>query len=64
MPSFQTIDSTNTYARALAADGEEEGTLVVAEEQTAGRGRQGRSWLANSGENLTFSLILRPTTPS
>jgi BirA family transcriptional regulator, biotin operon repressor / biotin---[acetyl-CoA-carboxylase] ligase len=61
--AFDSIESTNTYARALAADGAAEGTLVFAEEQTAGRGRLGRGWVANAGENLTFSLILRPTTP-
>jgi len=59
--SLERIDSTNTFARSLAADGAAEGTVVVAEEQTAGKGRQGRRWLANRGENLTFSLILRPS---
>ncbi|RPH75479.1 MAG: hypothetical protein EHM80_16160, partial [Nitrospiraceae bacterium] len=54
--TFEKIDSTNTFARSLAAGGAAEGTLVVAEEQTAGKGRQGRRWLANPGENLTFSL--------
>lgn len=54
-------DSTNTQARMLARDGAPEGTLVVAEAQSAGRGRKGRSWLARPGEGLLFSLILRPT---
>jgi BirA family transcriptional regulator, biotin operon repressor / biotin---[acetyl-CoA-carboxylase] ligase len=62
--TFQSVDSTNTIARTLAANAEQEGTLVVAEEQTAGKGRQGRTWLSNPGENLTFSLLLRPTIPS
>ncbi len=53
-------DSTNTQARELAREGAPEGTLVVAEAQSAGRGRKGRSWLASSGEGLLFSLILRP----
>ena len=61
---FQSIDSTNTYARMLAARGEEEGTIVIAEEQTAGRGRQGRAWASRAGENLTFTLILRPRIPT
>ena len=61
--SFQSIDSTNNRARVLAVGGEREGTLVVAEEQTAGRGRQGRTWVASAGENLMFSLILRPGIP-
>ncbi|VVS92906.1 biotin--[acetyl-CoA-carboxylase] ligase [Desulfoluna spongiiphila] len=53
-------DSTNTRARDLARDGAPEGTLVVAEAQSAGRGRKGRSWLARPGEGLLFSLVLRP----
>jgi len=58
--SFETIDSTNSCARALAACWAEEGTVVIADYQTAGRGRLGRTWLAAPGENLTFSLVLRP----
>jgi BirA family biotin operon repressor/biotin-[acetyl-CoA-carboxylase] ligase len=57
---FRRVDSTNVWARDLAEHGVAEGTLVIAEEQTAGRGRLGRSWLSNPGENLTFSLVLRP----
>jgi len=59
--TFETIDSTNNCARALAGCWATEGTLVIAEHQTAGKGRLGRQWLANPGENLTFSLVLRPT---
>ncbi len=62
--SFETIDSTNSCARALAACWAEEGTVVFAESQTAGRGRLGRSWSALPGENLTFSIILRPQIPA
>jgi len=56
--------STNdeTVTRALA--GAEEGLLVVAGEQTAGRGRRGRVWHSPAGENLTFSLLLRPALPA
>lgn len=61
--AFETIDSTNNCARALAGCWAEEGTLVFAEKQTAGKGRLGRSWVANPYENLTFSVILRPTLP-
>jgi len=61
--AFETIDSTNNCARALAGCWAEEGTLVFAERQTAGKGRLGRTWQANPYENLTFSLILRPTLP-
>jgi BirA family biotin operon repressor/biotin-[acetyl-CoA-carboxylase] ligase len=52
-------DSTNDRARALAGAGAPHGTLVLAEEQTAGRGRQGRAWLAPRGRSLTLSIILR-----
>jgi BirA family transcriptional regulator, biotin operon repressor / biotin---[acetyl-CoA-carboxylase] ligase len=61
--TFETIDSTNSCARTLAACWAEEGTVVIADEQTAGRGRLGRSWQAAAGENLTFSIILRPAIP-
>ncbi len=54
------VTSTNDLARALAAQGAPEGTLVLAEEQTAGRGRLGRAWLAPGGTSLLFSLIFRP----
>ena len=53
-------DSTQRVARDLARDGAEEGTVVVAEAQTAGRGRLGRSWHSPSGANLYCSVILRP----
>lgn len=58
--TFATIDSTNSCARVLAGCWAEEGTVVYADEQTAGRGRLGRTWTAAAGENLTFSVILRP----
>jgi len=62
--AFETIDSTNNCAKALASCWAREGTLVLAEQQTAGKGRLGRSWQANPYENLTFSIILRPTLSS
>ena len=52
-------DSTNERARALAAAGAVHGTLVTADEQTAGRGRQGRVWTAPPGRALLMSLVLR-----
>ncbi len=52
-------DSTNARARALALAGAPHGTLVTAAEQTAGRGRQGRSWVAPAGRALLCSLVLR-----
>jgi BirA family transcriptional regulator, biotin operon repressor / biotin---[acetyl-CoA-carboxylase] ligase len=52
-------DSTNERARALAAAGASHGTLVTASEQSAGRGRQGRTWSAPAGQALLMSLVLR-----
>jgi BirA family transcriptional regulator, biotin operon repressor / biotin---[acetyl-CoA-carboxylase] ligase len=52
-------DSTNQRAKELAAAGALHGTLVTADEQTAGRGRQGRSWTAPPGHALLLSLVLR-----
>ena len=53
-------DSTNERARELAAAGAPGGTVVTASEQTAGRGRQGRTWSAPAGKALLCSAILRP----
>lgn len=52
-------DSTNDVARALALAGAPDGTVVLAEEQTAGRGRQGRTWSAPRGRSLTLSTVAR-----
>jgi BirA family transcriptional regulator, biotin operon repressor / biotin---[acetyl-CoA-carboxylase] ligase len=57
---YPTLSSTNTRAKEMAAEAAPEGTLVIAEEQTAGRGRMGRRWLSPPGANLLFSLLLRP----
>jgi BirA family biotin operon repressor/biotin-[acetyl-CoA-carboxylase] ligase len=56
----RSLDSTNTLAKELAAQGAPEGTLVLAEEQSAGRGRMGRRWVSPGHVNLLFSLLLRP----
>ena len=53
--------STQDVARAEAEAGAPEGTTVLAEEQTAGRGRFGRQWLSPAGKNIYVTLILRPT---
>jgi BirA family biotin operon repressor/biotin-[acetyl-CoA-carboxylase] ligase len=60
---LETTESTNSYAASILADGIHEGTVVMAEEQTAGRGRSGRIWSSEKGKNLTFSIILRPKVP-
>jgi BirA family transcriptional regulator, biotin operon repressor / biotin---[acetyl-CoA-carboxylase] ligase len=52
--------STNLDLLAAAADGADEGTVLVAESQTAGRGRMGRQWVSPPGAALTFSVLLRP----
>ena len=54
------VDSTNDTARRLAEAGAAEGTVVVAEEQTGGRGRLGRTWLSRKGKDILLSLVLRP----
>jgi BirA family biotin operon repressor/biotin-[acetyl-CoA-carboxylase] ligase len=56
---LRTTTSTNDRARALAIAGAPHGTLVTATEQTAGRGRQGRTWTAAAGDALLMSLVLR-----
>lgn len=55
--------STNTDLLALARDGAPEGVVLVADHQTAGRGRLGRTWQAPPGSSLLVSVLLRPTLP-
>jgi BirA family transcriptional regulator, biotin operon repressor / biotin---[acetyl-CoA-carboxylase] ligase len=57
---FRVTDSTNARARELAEQGAPGGTVVTAAQQTEGRGRQGRSWVAPAGGALLYSAILRP----
>ena len=61
---YPTISSTNDKAKQLAQAGAEEGTLVIADCQTAGRGRSGRHWYSPPGLGLYVSLILRPGVPA
>ncbi len=56
---WRLTDSTNERAQALAAAGAPHGTLVTADEQDAGRGRQGRDWTAPAGTAVLMSLVLR-----
>ena len=57
---FDLTDSTNVQARILAEQGAAHGTLVVADRQTGGKGRRGRSWDSPGGEGIFMSLLLRP----
>lgn len=57
---YRRTDSTNTRARELAAAGAPHGTVVTASEQSAGRGRQGRTWIAPANKALLYSAIVRP----
>ena len=59
--TFDTLDSTNTEALRQAKNGAREGLCVVAREQTAGRGRHGRTWVSEKDAGLYFSIVLRPT---
>lgn len=60
---YQETDSTNKRARALAAEGYPEGTIVVAEKQIEGKGRRGRSWYSPIKQGIYLSLIIRPIIP-
>jgi BirA family biotin operon repressor/biotin-[acetyl-CoA-carboxylase] ligase len=57
---FRSVDTTMRVAAELAGGGEPPGALVIAEEQTAGRGRLGRAWVSEPEAGLYFSVILRP----
>jgi BirA family transcriptional regulator, biotin operon repressor / biotin---[acetyl-CoA-carboxylase] ligase len=60
---YESLPSTNTEVARLASQGWEEGLSVIADEQTAGRGRLHRSWLSPKGAGLYFSILLRPKIP-
>jgi BirA family biotin operon repressor/biotin-[acetyl-CoA-carboxylase] ligase len=60
---FEQVDSTNRHLLAAAADGAPEGLVAVADEQRAGRGRLGRTWVAPPGASLLVSVLLRPDLP-
>lgn len=57
---FRTVTSTQDEAKRLAEAGAPEGTIVLAEEQTAGRGRLGRAWISPAGSSILMSVIFRP----
>jgi BirA family biotin operon repressor/biotin-[acetyl-CoA-carboxylase] ligase len=58
---FKSIGSTNDFARSQMEKGGADGILVVADEQTQGRGRLNRHWVTAAGAGLAFSLLLRPS---
>lgn len=60
---LQSTASTNDVAREAAIDDKPEGIVVLAEQQTQGRGRLGRTWVAPAGSSILMSLLLRPTFP-
>src|SRR5512136_2660947 len=60
---FESVGSTNDEAAAWIANGAADWSLVIADEQTAGRGRGGSKWLTPKGTALAFSLVLRPPLP-
>jgi BirA family biotin operon repressor/biotin-[acetyl-CoA-carboxylase] ligase len=61
---FDSLDSTNRYLLDEARGGAPAGLVVVADHQTAGRGRRGRTWLAPPGASLLVSVLLRPQLPA
>ncbi|TCZ81184.1 biotin--[acetyl-CoA-carboxylase] ligase [Paenibacillus albiflavus] len=60
---YDEVSSTNTIAHDKVAQGAEEGTLIIAECQTSGRGRLGRSWFSPKGKGIWMSLVLKPKIP-
>ncbi|MCM3713564.1 biotin--[acetyl-CoA-carboxylase] ligase [Alkalihalobacillus oceani] len=60
---YEAVSSTQSVAHRLAQEGAVEGHLVVANEQTAGKGRLGRKWYSRAGSTISMSLILRPELP-
>jgi BirA family biotin operon repressor/biotin-[acetyl-CoA-carboxylase] ligase len=58
--SLGTVESTNSFAMELADKGASHGTVVIADSQTKGRGRMGRTWISPSGGNIYMSVILTP----
>lgn len=61
---YEVVGSTNTEAKALAAQGAPHGTVLIADSQTGGRGRLGRSFASPSGKGVYLSMILQPQVPA
>lgn len=60
----ETVDSTNEWIKRMATEGAAQGTTACADCQTAGKGRSGRTWVSPAGENIYFSILLRPSFPA
>ena len=60
---YTRVPSTMPLAHAMAANGASDGTALIADEQTAGRGRRGRAWHAPAGSAILCSIIFRPPLP-
>jgi len=58
---YRTLPSTMDFAKKLAGEGVREGTVVLCDEQTEGRGRQGRKWFASTSSSILLSVVFRPT---
>ncbi|RKY35385.1 MAG: biotin--[acetyl-CoA-carboxylase] ligase [Candidatus Omnitrophota bacterium] len=58
--TYDSVESTNTIASQIAEQGAQEGTVVIAREQTAGKGRLGRKWISCKDKGIYLSLVLRP----
>lgn len=61
---FDTIGSTNTEAKRMAQNGAPHGTVLIADQQTGGRGRMGRTFSSPAGKGIYMSIILRPGCPA
>ena len=61
---YPSVGSTNVIARTMAAKGAGEGLVILADEQTAGRGRLGRRWDAPAGSSILMSILFRPDLPA
>ena len=61
---FDTLDSTNDYGKILSEKQKVHGTLIVADTQTAGKGRRGRAWQSPKGSSVSMSLCLEPKLPT
>lgn len=57
---YDSLSSTNDFLKELGSKGEPEGTVIIARNQTSGKGRMGRVWEAKKDDNVSFSIILRP----